>query len=87
MEIKEGKLARVEPSDRKGTQEHSPEAPEGPETRREEARKHEDQGRTKKDGQEKRDRSNNSHNRQRRLGPKGGPRHEGTEIRPSYEGG
>ena len=47
------KVGRVEPSDGKGTLEQSPEAPEGPETRGEEARKDEDQGRTEIDGQEK----------------------------------
>ena len=47
------KVGRVEPTDGKGTLEQSPEAPEGPETRGEEATKDEDQGRTEKDGQEK----------------------------------
>ena len=87
MEIKEGKLAEQNPPIGKehGNSHQKHQKDRKPGGKKPEKTK--DQGRTEKDGQEKRDRSNNSHNRQRRLGPKGGPHREGTEIRPSHEGG
>ena len=46
-------VGRVEPSDGKGTQKQSPEAPEGPDQGKK-PEQDEDQGRIEKDGQEKR---------------------------------
>ena len=82
------KVGRVEPSDRKGTLEQSPEAPEGLETRGKKPEKKRTKDERRKTSKRRdRQRSYNNYNRQRRLGPKGGPRREGTEIRPSHEGG